>query len=303
MQVNVLGMCMISVAYINDNHALLEYGRQYLEYRGGCLVETIDSLKHIPDWIPFHTYDVIISREYINGISALKRILPALPYDDTTPIIILLDGYPLKIPENKSHHQPMFVLRISQDRPAFFFEMNQLIKLTVCRQKATDNIKSLDILLKRSEISLESTVEDNIKAIVETCGRSLQALFTAYYRTSDRTQPPVAVWHAGEFPLYYILDDQVWDEARPRQIRKCSVSPGWTGLPDGRIVRTGKEGMFAVVMFPVTGQEWQEGVLCNVFPSNHVLTDYEFLMLETFSDIITWNERMASRYPEEVNVL
>lgn len=294
---------MISVAYINDNHAMLEYGRQYLERRGGCLVETIDTLKHIPDWIPFHTYDVIISREYITGISALERILPVLPHDDTTPVIILPDGYSLKIPENESHRQPPLVLKVSQDLPAFFFEMYQLVRLVVYKQKATNSIKSLDLLLKHSEFFPKSTVEDTIKAIVETCGRSLEALFTAYYRTSDRTQPPVAVWHAGEFPLYYIPDDRVWSEVGPGQIRKCSVSSGWISSPDGRITRAGKEGMFAVVMFPVTGHEWQEGVLCNVFPSNRVLTSYEFLMLETFSDMIAWNEHMASRYPEEVNVV
>ena len=99
------------------------------------------------------------------------------------------------------------------------------------------------------------------------------------------------------------MDDQVWSRDRAPANQKMHVSSGWTSSPDGRIKRAEKEGMFSAVMYPVTWHEWQEGVLCNVFPSNHVLTNYEFLMLETFSDMITWNEHMASRYQKEVNVL
>jgi hypothetical protein len=290
--------CMISVAYINDNHAMLEYGRQYLEGRGTYLVETFDTLKHIRDWIPFHTYDVIVSKEYITGIRVPEKILSVLPNDDATPVIILLDVVgPLQAPEKSiPPRQPVFSLMIRQDYLAFFYEVHQLINQIVYNRKVTNSIKSLDILLKRSELLPESTVEENIKAIVETCGRCLPAIFTAYYRNSDRAGPPLAVWHAGEMPLYYVMDDQAWSEIRPQQIKKCRISSGWTDSPDGRIKRAGKEGMFSVVMYPVTWHERQEGVLCNVLPSNHVLTNHECLMLETFSDMITWNEHMASRY-------
>ena len=288
---------MISVAYINDNPAMLEYGRQYLEGRGGYLIETFDTLKYIRDWIPFHTYDVIISKEYITGISVPEKIISVLPNDDTTPVIILLDGgCPLQAPEKGIPRQPVFSLRIRQDYLAFFSEVHQLIEQVVCNRKATDSIKSLDILLKRSELLPENTVEENIKAIVETCGRCLPAIFTAYYRNSDSAGPPVAVWHAGEMPLSYVMDDQVWRDIGPQRIKKCRISSGWTCSPDGRIKRAGKEGMFSAVMYPVTWHEWQEGVLCNVFPSNHLLTNHECLVMETFSDMITWNEHMASRY-------
>lgn len=297
MQVKESVKCMISVAYINDNHAMLEYGRQYLEGRGDYLVETFDTLNYIREWIPFHTYDVIISKEYITGISVPEKILPALPKDDTTPVIILLDkGYPLQVPEKGIPRQPVFSLRIRRDYLAFFFEVHQLIRQVICNRKATAGVKALDTLLKRSELLPESTVEENIKAIVETCGRCLPAIFTAYYRNSDRAGPPVAVWHAGGIPLYYVMDDQSWRKIKPQKIKKCRISSGWSCSPDGRIKQAENEGLFSVAMYPVTWHEMLEGILFNIFSSNPVLTDHECLMLETFSDMITWNEHMASRY-------
>lgn len=61
---------MISVAYINDDHTMLEYGRQYLEYLGSYSVEIFDSLKYTSEWFPYHSYDVIIFRDYSAGLNA-----------------------------------------------------------------------------------------------------------------------------------------------------------------------------------------------------------------------------------------
>ncbi|HVP96092.1 hypothetical protein [Methanoregula sp.] len=292
---------MISVAYINDDQAMLEYGKKSLEYLGACQVETFENLKYSSDWFMFHTYDVIIFKEDSTSPGTADRILSVLPYGDTTPVIMLMDFVcSVRTPRNQTPLQPVILFRIHTNLLEFFFELHQLIEQVVSRQKITDSMMSIDYLLKRFGLLPENTLEENIGVVVETCGRCLSAIFTAYHRTSDWTRTPVAVWYAGELPLRFALTDNALIDTRSRKIGKGRFSSGWTCSPEGRIEWAGKDGMFSIVLYPVLRHEWQKGVLSIVFPSNRTPADHEFLMIETYADLISWNERMAPWPKEEV---
>ncbi len=293
---------MISVAYINDDHTMLEYGRQYLEYLGSYSVEIFDSLKYTSEWFPYHSYDVIIFRDYSAGLNVLETILSVLPNGDSTPIIILKDLLqPHPVPEVHTTSPTVIMLKTHKDLPVFFFELHQLIEQVVGKRKITESIKSLDILFKDSKIVPDKTFEENITTVVETCGRSLSAVLVAYHQSSDTTQPPVAVWYAGELPLHFASAAHASIPTRSQKIKKGRISSGWTCSPDGRIEWAGKEGTFSVVMYPVRRHECQKGVLSLVFLSNYLPADHELLMVETFADMISWHEEIAPQFRREAN--
>ena len=233
---------MISVAYFNDNHARLMRGRHYLESLGDYQVETFDNLKYSLEWLPFHSYDVIIVSGHRSNPGIFSKILSVLQYGDTTPVIIMRDaGSSYQLPQNITNLGPVIPFVIHRNLQISFFELHHLVDLVVSRQKITEILRSLDIVFKRSMLTSKNTVEENIKVVVETCGRCLSAIFVAYHRPSGRTRAPVAIWYAGELPFQYAMSYHEQIHIRSQKMKRGRFSSGWICSSDGRIEWAGKK--------------------------------------------------------------
>jgi len=295
---------VITVAYIDGNSAMREYGSHYLGYYAGYLVEAFDSLKYGSDWFVFHTYDAIVLQETGNP-DLIPGLLSMLPYGDTTPVIVLRKSsfshkHPDMLPFIASH-EPVFALPSRDDPHNLFFELHLMIELAVCRTKLQRGMQSLDSLLKRSGLSAGGTINERIGDIVGACGRCLSAVFAAYHRAPEKVLCPAAEWHAGECNLRYAPADYAVLPILSRRIRRGMISSGWTCLEDGRIAWAGNDGTLSVFLYPVLGEDDQKGTLSIVYPSADTPAIHELLMVETCADLISWHERLAVHPAGEMN--
>jgi hypothetical protein len=296
---------VISVAYIDDDPAMREYGTHYLGNRAGYLIDSFATLTYGPEWFPFHTYDAIVLREGCGRPDLVRNLLAMLPYGDTTPVIVMGEYGTLfrltDVLQLITARQPVFSVPLHKDPMAVFFELNQVIEMAVGRKKLLEGMQSLEVLLRWSGLSEEKQLNGRIENIVETCGRCMSAVFAAYLRAPERVGSPAAEWYAGECRLRYAPADYAVIPIRSRRIRRGRLSPGWTCSAEGRIEWAGKEGNFSVILYPVCRQECRTGVLSIVYPLTGMPAAHEILIVETCADLISWHEHLAARPAGEMS--
>lgn len=295
---------MITVAYIDKNPAMREYGSHYLGYYAGYLIEAFDSLKHGPDWFVFHTYDAIVLRETQNH-DLLPGLLSMLPGGDTTPVIVLRDpdtSHELSdLQPFTGARQPVFAVPFRNRPRNLFFELWQMIELAVCRNRLQGGMQSLDSLLNRAGLSAGGTINGRIGDIVCTCGKCLSAVSAAYLRAPEQVFTPAAEWYAGECRFRYAPADYAVLPVRSYKIRRGRISPGWTCTGDGRLAWAGKDGALSVFLYPVISEKDRRGTLSIVYPSTGMPADHELLMVEICADLISWHEQFAVHPAGEIN--
>jgi CheY-like chemotaxis protein len=137
---------MISALYVDDEPALLELGKIFLERAGGIQVETMSSAPEALIKIPSARYDVIIS-DYqmpdMDGISFLKLIrsrFPALPF-----IIFTGKGREDVVIEALNSGADHYIQK-GGDAKAQFAELAHTIRRAVERKRANDAILHLNRL-------------------------------------------------------------------------------------------------------------------------------------------------------------
>ncbi|MCU0631534.1 MAG: tetratricopeptide repeat protein [Methanolinea sp.] len=135
---------MISILFIDDEPALLEITRLFLERSGELRVETCRSALEALDLLKSRSFDVIVSdyeMPMMDGIVLLK-ILRA--EGDITPFIIFTGKGREHVVVEALNNRADFYLSKGQDPKAQFAELDRMIRQAINRRAAEESIRLAD---------------------------------------------------------------------------------------------------------------------------------------------------------------
>jgi len=135
---------MISVLFIDDEPALLEITRLFLERSGEIKVETCRSALEALDLLKTRSFDAIVSdyeMPLMDGIVFLK-ILRA--EGDTTPFIIFTGKGREHVVVEALNNRADFYLSKGQDPKAQFSELDHMIRQAISRRMAEESLRLAD---------------------------------------------------------------------------------------------------------------------------------------------------------------
>lgn len=131
---------MISVLYVDDEPALLDVSKQYLERSGEFTVDTLDSASEALGTLSRTTYDAIVSdyqMPVMDGIMFLKKLRSS---GNTTPFIIFTGKGREEVAIEALNCGADFYLQKGGDPRSQFAELMHKIKQAVSRKKAEDGL-------------------------------------------------------------------------------------------------------------------------------------------------------------------
>ena len=131
---------MISVLYVDDEPALLDVSKQYLERSGEFSVETLESAAEAIGKLAHTSYDAIVSdyqMPVMDGIMLLKKIRSS---GNTTPFIIFTGRGREEVAIEALNCGADFYIQKGGDPRSQFTELMHKIKQAVSRKKAEDGL-------------------------------------------------------------------------------------------------------------------------------------------------------------------
>lgn len=137
---------MISVLYVDDNPALLDVGKLYLERTGRFLVDTKESAAEALEVLASSPYDVVLSdyqMEGMDGIMFLKEVRRAWP---DLPFIIFTSKRREEIVIEALNCGADHYLQKGGEPKSQFAEMVHILSRAVERKRANDTILHLNRL-------------------------------------------------------------------------------------------------------------------------------------------------------------
>lgn len=190
---------MISVLYVDDEPALLELGKLFLERSGQFRVDTLESGSRALEIVKTHTYDAVVS-DYqmpgMDGIALLKAVREILP---TLPFILFTGRGREEVAIEALNCGADHYLQKGGEPKSQFAELMHVISRSVERKRANDTILHLNRLyavLSRTNRAVIH-IRDRDELLMEACriavdeGGFLMA-WIGLVDTVTRTVVPVA---------------------------------------------------------------------------------------------------------------
>jgi CheY-like chemotaxis protein len=186
---------MISVLYVDDEPALLEIGKLFLEKTGQFSVDIITSAQDALSLLKSKDYDVILS-DYqmpeMNGIDLLKRVRIS---GNTIPVIISTERGQEEVVVEAINNGGDFYLKNGVCPETQFFELAHKIQIAVEHQRTLEKILSLN--------RLYSVLSASNKAIVHL--RTKDEFFSEICRILVETGGFRMAWIGLADPEYKII--------------------------------------------------------------------------------------------------
>jgi DNA-binding response OmpR family regulator len=171
MLLNKTGCEMISVLYVDDEPALLEIGKLYLEHSGQFRVDTLDSPITALDQMKKRTYDAIIS-DYqmpgMNGIAFLKEVRSSWP---SIPFIIFTGRGREEVVIEALNYGADHYHQKGGEPKSQFTELMHILSRSVERRRANETILHLNRLyavLSRTNRAMIH-IRDRQELLMEAC--------------------------------------------------------------------------------------------------------------------------------------
>jgi CheY-like chemotaxis protein len=171
MLLNKTWCAMISVLYVDDEPALLDIGKIYLEGSGQFRVDTLDSALDALEVMKTRTYDAIVS-DYqmpkMDGISFLKEVRLSWP---SVPFIIFTGRGREEVVIEALNFGADHYLQKGGEPKSQFTELMHILTRSVERQRANETILHLNRLyavLSRTNRAM-THIRDRQDLLMEAC--------------------------------------------------------------------------------------------------------------------------------------
>jgi len=149
----------IRVLYVDDEPALLELGKSFLEKEDGFVVDTAESAALALAYLSGNSCDAIVS-DYqmpeVNGIEFLKTVRGS---GRTVPFILFTGRGREEVVIEAINNGVDFYLQKGGDTLALFAELAHKIRQAVSRNRAQDELQAAYEQLTASEEELRSQLE------------------------------------------------------------------------------------------------------------------------------------------------
>jgi PAS domain S-box-containing protein len=216
----------IRVLYVDDEPALLEIGKLFLEKSGAFAIDTLESAVDALKRLNTETYDAIISDYHMpdmDGITFLKQLKAS---GDTTPFIVFTGRGREEVVIQALNDGADFYLQKGGEPKSQFVELSHKIKIAVERKRAGDAHKQDDRRLQAlvkfyqmTTVPLKELMNFAIEKAVEISASSMGYLA---FVSDDETVLTMYAWSAQAMkecnidkkPIEYPIDSTgLWGEA------------------------------------------------------------------------------------------
>ena len=131
---------MISVLYVDDEPALLEIGKLFLEEGGAFAVDTLTSAQKALTRLDVSRYDAIISDYQMPGMDGIAFLKALRARGDTTPFIIFTGKGREEVVIQALNEGADFYLQKGGDPKPQFIELEHKLRLAVQKQRSDKTI-------------------------------------------------------------------------------------------------------------------------------------------------------------------
>jgi PAS domain S-box-containing protein len=268
-------MMMLHVLYVDDEPALLELGKIFLEQSGTMTVETATSARDALSMLEQNHYDAVVSdfeMRDIDGISFLKRIRA---FSADLPFILFTGKGREEVVIEALNNGADFYLQKGGDPYTQFIELQYKIQLAVKRQQSDEKIRNFSRLYAMlnavNTAILHRTAWDellrDVCTIVVHEGKFERAWIGMINTRNDQVSPVACSGYKDEYqgPVAILADAACPDEqisgyaahTKTRIIRNDLPR----GAPGGRQVPGGRPGYRSTAAFPICLQDAVIGTL------------------------------------------
>lgn len=193
----------IRVLYVDDEPALLEIGRRFLELAGGMTIITVDSAKAALELLEREEVDVVVSDYQMPGMDGIRFLIAVRERFGRLPFILFTGRGREEIAIQAINNGVDFYLQKGGDPEAQYLQLAHLVRLAEERQSAGN-------ALATSELRFRSLIQNSsdIIRIVDRDGR-----ITYESDSGRRILGYPAGYTLGKSPLEFIHPDDL-EQAR-----------------------------------------------------------------------------------------
>jgi PAS domain S-box-containing protein len=298
---------MISVLYVDDEEALLDVGKTYLERTGKLMVDITTSVSHALDLLSVTRYDVIVS-DYqmpeMNGIEFLKvlrKLYPKLPF-----IIFTGKGREEVAVEAFEYGADFYLQKGGEPKPQFTELARKIITAHEHRQ-GEFHIYKLNRLYSLLSATNKAIVRHNdvLDLLEEICRISVEnggfrMAWAGMASGADNHIGPVASYgHTKGFidRVTVPLDDPSHDENptltafRTGKFEVCNTIPADPRMLQWKL-EANRRGYKAIAAFPFAGGTRYSGTLTLCAPEPNFFDDQIISLLEEMTQDLTFALRV-----------
>ncbi len=179
----------ISILYVDDEPALLEIGRIFLEKGGGLSVSTCGSADQAIELLSHQRFDAIVSDYQMPGMNGLQFLQHLRKTGNQTPFIIFTGKGREDVVIEALNSGADFYLQKGGDPKSQFAELSNKILYAVTRKQAEEEILRKNEELAAAEEEMRSQLEEiiTIRDQLEESNEYLNSLIS-------NANAPIIVW-------------------------------------------------------------------------------------------------------------
>ncbi|MGB8309449.1 MAG: PAS domain S-box protein [Methanoregula sp.] len=175
---------MFNILYVDDDPALLEMGKQYLERSGQFRIDTIESALRALTLLKSKTYDSIVADYQMPGMDGIEFLKKIRTSGNTIPFILFTGRGREEIVIQALNEGANFYLQKGGDPKALFAELTHKIQIAVEHHRDSEKLQALH--------RLYSVISATNKAIVHL--RTRDEFFSEIFRILVETGGFRMVW-------------------------------------------------------------------------------------------------------------
>lgn len=132
---------MFNILYVDDDPALLEMGKQYLERSGQFRIDTIESALRALTLLKSKTYDSIVADYQMPGMDGIEFLKKIRTSGNTIPFILFTGRGREEIVIQALNEGANFYLQKGGDPKALFAELTHKIQIAVDHHRDSEKLR------------------------------------------------------------------------------------------------------------------------------------------------------------------